>query len=335
MDIVKVGKAIAYLRKRAGYTQRELADRIGISDKAVSKWERGLGLPEITYLRKLSILLDTDSDSLLAGNVAHHDQGWQGILILDENPYGIGAGTMIYDKPLINYLVSYFLLVGIKKIHIVCGGTDKRFIENALGTGEEYGVQISCRDSLRDVCPDGATNLMVLYGRCILYGVDQTKFFLRAMVERNRLTIMALPRKADTIYVGLDMKVLDSDKPEALRRQYDYSRIPFLFIPTNRLQELADASSAEDFIDRHEVFAEMLDRGFVEIEVDNWENVQEASTFMKIVQDKCGMNVYCLEEVAWRRGLISLEQMKDLGEKHPGTEYGNYILSLYERMKDR
>ena len=114
MDIAKVGKAIAYLRKRAGYTQKELADRIGISDKAVSKWERGQGLPEIGYLRKLSILLDTDSDSLLAGDVAHHKSDWTGIIVLDENPYGIGAGTMIYDKPIINFLLSYFLLVGIK-----------------------------------------------------------------------------------------------------------------------------------------------------------------------------------------------------------------------------
>ena len=78
----------------------------------------------------------------------------------------------------------------------------------------------------------------------------------------------------------------------------------------------------------------MLDRGFVEIEVDDWNNVQEASTFFRIVQDKCGMNVYCLEEVAWRRGFISLEQLKKHGMKHKGTEYGNYILSLYNRVKE-
>ena len=76
----------------------------------------------------------------------------------------------------------------------------------------------------------------------------------------------------------------------------------------------------------------MLDRGFVEFEIDDWNNVQEASTFIKIVQDKCGMNVYCIEEVAWRRGLISLEQLKKLGEKASGTEYGEYIMSLYNRI---
>ena len=144
VDIGKVGKAIAYLRKRAGYTQKELADRIGISDKAVSKWERGQGLPEIGYLRKLSILLDTDSDSLLAGDVAHHDSGWYGIIVLDENGYDIGAGTVIYDKPLINFLLSYFLLVGIKNIMIICTDADRKYINRSLGDGSDYGIKIVC-----------------------------------------------------------------------------------------------------------------------------------------------------------------------------------------------
>ena len=93
MDIEKVGAAIAYLRKRAGFTQKDLADRLGISDKAVSKWERGLGLPDVAYLGKLSIILDTDTDSLLQGDIIHHDQGWKGLLIIDENSCKINAST--------------------------------------------------------------------------------------------------------------------------------------------------------------------------------------------------------------------------------------------------
>ena len=69
--------------------------------------------------------------------------------------------------------------------------------------------------------------------------------------------------------------------------------------------------------------------------IEDWNNVQEASTFLKIVQSKCGMNVYCLEEVAWRRGMISLEQLKSLGEKKKKTEYGEYVLELYERLSSR
>ena len=132
MDIEKIGKAISFLRKRAGYTQKDLADRLGISDKAVSKWERGQGLPDISYLRKLSILLDTDTDSLLAGDIFRHDSGWQGIIVLEDNICGIGAGTVIYDKPLIFFLLSYFLLVGIKNISVVCSDNDKQYIESAF-----------------------------------------------------------------------------------------------------------------------------------------------------------------------------------------------------------
>ena len=73
----------------------------------------------------------------------------------------------------------------------------------------------------------------------------------------------------------------------------------------------------------------------MEIEVDTWDNVQEASTFLKIVQDKCGMNVYCLEEVAWRRGMISLSKLQELGERKKGTEYGEYVLGLHERLSQR
>ena len=84
MDSSKVGNAISNLRKKAGYTQKELADRIGISDKAVSKWERGLSLPAISYIRKLSILLGTDADSLLSGSTVYHGVKWLGIPAVPE-----------------------------------------------------------------------------------------------------------------------------------------------------------------------------------------------------------------------------------------------------------
>lgn len=341
MDIEKVGKAVAYLRKRAGYTQKELADRIGISDKAVSKWERGQGLPEIGYLRKLSILLDTDSDSLLAGDVAHHGFGWKGVIVLDKNDYHIGADTMIYDKPLINILLSYFLLVGIKEIYIVCIPSDAKYITSTLASGTDYGVNIHIADSLNDVAETiGAldSSIMLVHGRCILYGVDQTRFFQKAMVDRSHLTMLVLPKKLkNPIAMDMDKKVIAKHThTDKLRTQYDFSELPILFFPSSCLSTLSEATSIERFIktqiEQGNMYIEMLDRGFVEIEVDDWNNVQEASTFIKIVQDKCGMNVYCLEEVAWRRGMISLNKLRELGEHKANTEYGKYVLSLFDRI---
>lgn len=349
----KIGKAISYLRKRAGYTQKDLADRIGISDKAVSKWERGLGLPDIGYLRRLSILLDTDTDSLLAGDVVHHDSSWTGFVVLEKNPCGIGAGTVIYDKPLVNYLLSYFLLVGIRKIVVVCQENDAEYIDRTLGDGSEYGIQIITvteglgaaveRLNIRGEDEHITGNIMMVYGRCILYGVDQTRFFQKAMVNRHRFTMMVLPKKlsrqSSRIVIDQNKKVINSNADEPLKTQYDFSDIPILFFPENLLLSMAEEQDIATFISRyatnHDLYVHMLDRGFVEIEVDDWSNVQEASTFMKIVQDKCGMNVYCIEEVAWRRGVISLEQLERLGRKHEGTEYGDYILGLHEQLSER
>ena len=342
MDANKIGKAISYLRKRAGYTQKDLADRIGISDKAVSKWERGLGLPDVGYLRKLSILLDTDTDSLLAGDVVHHDSSWSGIIVLDENQNHIDASTIIYDKPLLHFLLSYFLLVGIRNITVVGTKKDAEYIKETLRDGNEYGINLTTITGGLDKVEAISGNIMMVYGRCLLYGVDQTRFFQKAMINRDRFTMLVLPKiishPSSRVFIDQNRRVINSNADEPLKTQYDFSDIPILFFPSSLLKDISSSSRVTAFIgeyaSKNEVYVQMLDRGFVEIEVDDWNNVQEASTFFRIVQDKCRMNVYCLEEVAWRRGFISLEQLKKHGMKHKGTEYGNYILSLYNRVKE-
>lgn len=345
MDVEKVGKAITYLRKRAGYTQKGLAARIGISDKAVSKWERGMGLPEIGFLRKLSILLDTDTDSLLAGDVVHHDSNWSGLIILDENLYGINAGTIIYDKPLINFLISYFLLVGIKDITIVCSASDKSYLDVTLADGHDYGITLTIiAGNINDAVNSRkwTGNIMMVYGRCLLYGVDLTRFLQKAMVDKEHFTMLVLPKKMNGskthIIFDQNKKINNTNADGTLKTQYDFFDIPIVFFPSKALYEIAQVDDVSAFISKYaldnELYVSMLDRGFVEIEVNDWNALQDASMFLKIVQDKCGMNVYCIEEVAWRRGFISLSQLNNLGNKYLGTEYGEYILSLYNRIKD-
>ena len=246
-----VGRAIAFLRKRAGYTQKDLADRLGISDKAVSKWERGLGLPDISYLRKLSILLDTDTDSLLAGDVVHHDSNWTGIIVLVDNAYNIGAGTLIYDKPLVFFLLSYFLLVGIHSITIVGTKEDKKYIETTLGDGREYGISLRViTDELHSVEPE-QENIMLVYGQCFIYGVDQTRFFQKAMINRNKFTMLVLPKKIKNssalIEIDCNRKIINATSEEPLKTQYDFSSIPIVFFPAKLLKAIALAGSISDF----------------------------------------------------------------------------------------
>lgn len=346
MDIEKVAKTIAFLRKQAGYTQKDLADRIGISDKAVSKWERGIGLPDITYLGKLSVLLDTDTDSLLSGDVICHDKGWSGLLILPENLHGVNASTQVYGKPIVYFLLSYFLLAGIKKIVVVGSQRDKDYLNYEFADGSKIGINLCCLDDFAnvDIALD-CSNVMVVFGRSFIYGASMTRFFQRAMANTDHTTILSIPKKVDEVQQRLcfdtNKKVVSADNPEKRKTRYDYAPIPILFCPKAMLGRvfmtdkarhgllsvnLSDHSLRNEFL-----YTDFPDRGYIEFSVDTLDDVVDASCFIRMLEKSSGFIVYCLEEIAWRRGMISLEQLEELGREKVGTEYGKYILSLCNR----
>ena len=197
--------------------------------------------------------------------------------------------------------------------------------------------------TLKDLPNKDKGNVMLIYGRCLLYGVDLTRFLQKAMINRDRLTMLVLPKKigpnASHITFDKEMRVIYSEEDEPLRTQYDFSELPILFFSAELLASLSAEESVNSFLSRyaleHEVYVHMLDRGFVEIEINDWNEIQDASDFMRIIQNKCGMNVYCIEEVAWRRGFITLEQLVKHASKYKGTEYGEYILELSDRIYAR
>lgn len=343
MDVEKVSKAIAFLRKRAGYTQKDLAERLGVSDKAVSKWERGLGLPDISCLRKLSVLLDTDTDSLLTGDVIHHDSGWHGVLLLDQTNTGVDLRTMVYDKPMVSFLLGYFLLVGIKKVLVVCSEKEIAYMQSEFGDGSCLGIQLyyssgSIHEALKEYpSVEECTNFMIVYGRTFIYGVDQTRFFQKAMINRDRLTVLSLPRGNKPYRQKLsfdnDRKIICEADTEELNTQYDYYEIPVVFCPRNLLEAvvniIADGSIADNSVMRDQyLYTEVLDRGFVEMTMDTWGDILSVASFVKIVEQACGMNLYSLEEIAWRRGFISTEQLQKLAEKQSNAAYASYLKRL-------
>lgn len=345
MDCGKVGKAIAFLRKRAGYTQKDLADRLGISDKAVSKWERGLSLPDISYFGKLAILLDTDSDSLLLGDVIHHDSGWNGLLVLPENRNGICVGAMVFDKPLVYFLIGYFLLVGIKSIFVICGAADEAFMLSEFGNGERLGIQLTyCGNQAENISQIlksqmNCTNVMTVFGRSFIYGVDQTRFFQKAMLNNKRLTILSLPKKSSEnkqpLYFDEDGKIVDSDDREKVITQYEYHEIPLCFCPKDTLLKIASDMNGHFTLDlqiihecREPVFTEVLDRGYIVMDMNTPDDIVDTACIVRMIQKACGMNIYCLEEIAWRRGMIDLSDMDRQGSCRLDTEYGRYILNL-------
>lgn len=176
MTPVDLGRNLALLRKKAGYTQASLSDILGITDKAVSKWERGIASPDISLLPKLSVLLDTDIDSLLFGRPNYRQHRWKGVLVINNISL-----SFIYGKPIVYYLLSNFLLVGIKNI-LVIGKNCK----DLLSDGQQWGIELLYDENdlgnalLRHPeFVDGGT--MFIYGNCLIYGAGLTRRYQTLM----------------------------------------------------------------------------------------------------------------------------------------------------------
>lgn len=178
MDALKIGRSIAFLRKRYRMTQRALAECLHISDKAVSKWERGLAVPDVSLLGKLSVILDTDIESILEGNIASFDVRWNGVLEMDY-PRGIEASTLIYDKPAVYLQLSYFMLAGITDIRIRGKESDTLWVKTHLSGGESLGISLSYEE--KKMHDKNITGTMRVYGLSFLYGKDLTKSFRRIL----------------------------------------------------------------------------------------------------------------------------------------------------------
>lgn len=172
MNLIETGKLIAKLRKEAGYTQASLANKLHITDKAVSKWERGLSVPDTTLLPKLCRLLDQDMEFLIGTNTDYHNHNWKGLLILDNKT--ISCNKIVHDKPLIYYLLSYFLLVGITNIEIKTN--DKKYI-NSLNL-KKHGINISY-----DLLPKAPT--LIVHNNVLLFGANLTRTF-RNIMDSNK-----------------------------------------------------------------------------------------------------------------------------------------------------
>ncbi len=179
MNPVETGKLIAKFRKEAGYTQASLASALNITDKAVSKWERGCSLPDASLLPKIAKLLDCDIEVLLSGLSEYKEHEWVGVLILESGE--TSASTVVYDKPLIFYLLSYFLLVGITEIDIQAKFDDAEYIKSL--NLEQYGFNIS-------FTPRTHSNAMIIYDKLFLFGVNLTRSFQNYMsMEANVVPI--------------------------------------------------------------------------------------------------------------------------------------------------
>lgn len=123
LSMNETGKSIQQLRKEAGYTQKSLATALHITTQAISKWERGLSLPDVALLPKLALLLDVDMSFLVTKSIIQDE--WVGYLDIPDCSFE----QIVYDKPLVYFLLMHYLLSGIQNIHVLTSGNNQQYLQ--------------------------------------------------------------------------------------------------------------------------------------------------------------------------------------------------------------
>ena len=276
MEPLSTGKTIALLRKRSGYTQADLAELLNVSDKAVSKWERGISCPDISLLPKLSIILDSDIESILSGTPTAKSTEWRGLLMLDRF-----FDSFVYNKPLVYYLLSYFLLVGIKDISII-GGNPEYYSQ----IGAQVGIQLNpCYLSLNELFQKDSSffskNLMVVYDNAILYGANLTRTLQRIMSFQTDSHLL-------TTAHGAEIPLLFCSQHELTKKQSTLANC-------NNIIQVKQVLNPE-FV--------RMNRGVVSFSIHNHEDLLNASCFVRLIELSDGQSVADIHEIAYSRGLI-------------------------------
>ena len=258
----------------------------------------------------------------------------------------------IYDKPLIYYPLSILLLGGIKEILVISTPEDTPVYEKLLGDGSRIGVSIQYKvqDTPRGLADAfilgdefiGDDSVCLILGDNVFYGQDMTKVLRSAQEQLAGATIFGYPvkdaRAFGVVEFDKNHKVISiEEKPENPKSNY---AVPGLYFYDNRVVEIAKnvkpsargeieiTAVNNAYLEMGELNVQLLGRGMAWLDTGTPMGMLKASEFVEAVQSRQGFYVSCIEEIAWRRGFITAEQLLKLGEDLKMTEYGEYLISL-------
>ncbi len=263
----------------------------------------------------------------------------------------------IYDKPLIYYPLSVLLLAGIREILLISTPEDIGNFEKLLGDGCQIGVHIEYEvqaepRGLADAFIIGEQfigndSVCLVLGDNVFYGKDLTRMLKNSieLAEENGAVIFGFPvkdpREFGVVEFDSDFNAISiEEKPQEPKSHY---AVPGLYFYNNEVVEIAKNTKPSargeleitavnnHYLNEGKLKVMCMGRGISWLDTGNPKGMQKAGNFVKTVQEMQGFYISCIEEIAWRRGYISTEQLVSLGEKYKMTEYGQYILSLVEQ----
>ena len=263
----------------------------------------------------------------------------------------------IYDKPLIYYPLSVLLLSGIKDVLVISTPEDTPNYKKLLGDGKRIGINIqyAVQDKPRGLADAfilgadfiGNDSVCLVLGDNVFYGQGFSSYLERAknQVAEGGATIfgypVANPREFGVVEFDSNNKVVSiEEKPQNPKSNY---AVPGLYFYDNKVVEIAKnvkpsargeieiTSINNAYLDAGELNVTLMGRGMAWLDTGSPKGMLKASEFVQTVQDMQGFYISCIEELAWRRGFISTEQLRELGKELSMTDYGKYIISLTEK----
>jgi glucose-1-phosphate thymidylyltransferase len=258
----------------------------------------------------------------------------------------------IYDKPMVYYPLSTLMLAGIRDVLIISTPQDLPRFRDLLGGGEQWGLRFTYAEQPR---PEGLAQAFIIgrsfvgtdrvalvLGDNIFHGHGLPEKLKAAAARPAGATVFAYyvrdPERYGVVELGADGRALSiEEKPKAPRSSY---AVTGLYFYDNRVLEFAsrlkpsargeleitDVNRA--YLESGDLHVQVLGRGFAWLDTGTHESLQNASTFIEIVERRQGLKVSCIEEIAFRMGYIGPDQLRALAEPMRKNEYGQYLLDL-------
>lgn len=263
----------------------------------------------------------------------------------------------IFDKPMIFYPVSVLMLAGIRDILIISTPNDLPAFRRLLGTGEELGVHFEYAEQ---PSPDGLAQAFIIgeefigddcaclvLGDNIFYGSGFTGLLRQSVenAEKNGLaTVFGYyvndPERYGVAEFDQNGNCLSiEEKPE--HPKSNYAVVGLYFYPNSVVEiakhikpsargELEITTVNQEYLAQQKLKVQTLQRGFAWLDTGTHDSLAEASTFIEVIEKRQGLKVACLEEIAYKKGWIDRERLKELAQPMLKNGYGQYLMQLAE-----
>ena len=261
----------------------------------------------------------------------------------------------IYDKPMIYYPLSVLMLSGIRDILIITTPEDAAAFHRLLGDGSQWGLNLSYAVQ---PSPDGLAQAFIIgeefiagddvcliLGDNIFYGQSFSQMLSQAVVnvqEEQKATVFGYyvkdPERYGVAEFDAEGNVLSiEEKPK--NPKSNYAIVGLYFYPNKVVEvakqikpsargELEITSVNQVFLQTKELKVQLLGRGFAWLDTGTHDSLTEATNFVETLEKRQGLKISCLEEIAYRKGWISKEKLKELAQELSKNGYGQYLLDL-------